>query len=71
MTDVQPGDRVRAGRVVGTVRRVLEGVAEIQDNGQLLGRPTTWRIKVEALTKVGTGKAAAYGVSGMSVGGRP
>jgi hypothetical protein len=49
---VAPGDRVRAGRVVGTVRRVLEGVAELQDDGKLLGRPTTWRIKVEALTKV-------------------
>ena len=53
MTDVQPGDRVRAGRVVGTVRRVLEGVAELQDDGKLLGRPTTWRIRLDARTKVG------------------
>lgn len=47
-----PGDRVRAGRVVGTVRRIVGDCADVQDDGSFLGRPTTWRIRLDALVKV-------------------
>jgi hypothetical protein len=45
---LRPGDLVtfRDGRVIGDA-------ADVKDDGTLLGRPTTWRIRFDALTKVG------------------
>jgi hypothetical protein len=51
---ISPGDRVRwNGHRLGTVKRIMpDGTADVRDDGTIIGRRATWRIRVEALTQV-------------------
>jgi len=45
------GDKVRAGRITGTVVKITAGTADVRDDGALLGRPVMWRLSVDALRR--------------------
>jgi hypothetical protein len=51
MTDLRPGDKVRAGRVEGVVVKLRAGMVLVKED-KLFGRPVTWSIDAGAVVKV-------------------
>jgi preprotein translocase subunit YajC len=49
-----PGDTVQlTPGITGKVVRILDDMAEVREE-RLLGRPATWRVKIEALRPMAT-----------------